>query len=554
MSVSSVSVATSPVADRDRRQRTLGAIVVCAIAALLVLPAVGRQHITTSDEARFALIARDMLDRGVWFDAVVREKHYRNKPPLYPWTIVAVARAGGGLTETAASLPVAFAAVTTVLGTFLLGTSLFGLRAGAAAGLIVATSYGFFQHSREMLPDMLVTAFGTFAAWAFWRSTEAADRRGWLAAFWIAVGLGCFAKGPAGLLPILPAAVWLWTEGGPRELRRLGSLAGLGAFVAITLVWVAPFVSLGASSFAKDVVVRNWLSWYLGIPTAARLGNAAVDGVVGFLPWTLPLLLALPIAWRARRDPAVRYALAWSLVPLVVIFLAENQRRRYLLPLYPALALVVAWWSTTRIEAAPVARRIVAWAAVGAVAVGGTVCLTQPPPWLVAPWSRAGLPLVLAAVGLAAALFVGLRRGHGGILVGGAAAASLVLLGWSAHYHAAWVNGTQDFPLLAARVERQARGGDVAVYGGRYFPLDFYLGRPLVRLRDARQLDEYLTRPDAPPVVLDERAWRTLRGQIGPPIVELDVVRVRAWKMHIVRRAGPTAAAPPPADGAIGPG
>lgn len=95
-----------------------------------------------------------------------------------------------GLTETAASLPVAVAAVATVLATFLLGTSLFGLRAGVASGLIVLTSYGFFQHGREMLPDMVVAAFAMLAAWAFWRSTEATDRRSWLVAFWIAVGMG----------------------------------------------------------------------------------------------------------------------------------------------------------------------------------------------------------------------------------------------------------------------------------------------------------------------------------------------------------------------------
>ena len=78
-------------------------------------------------------------------------------------------------------------------------------------------------------------------------------------------------------------------------------------------------------------------------------------------------------------------------------------------------------------------------------------------------------------------------------------------------------------------MERHAQGKDVAVYGGRYFPLDFYLGRPLVRLRDVRQLDDYLKRPGAPPVVLDDRAWKVLRAQIEPPIVELDMVHVRAW-------------------------
>jgi 4-amino-4-deoxy-L-arabinose transferase-like glycosyltransferase len=544
MSASSVSLAASPVAVQARRQRTMGALLVCAVAALLILPTVGREYITTSDEARFVLIARDMLERGVWFDAIVREKHYRNKPPLYPWTIAAVARINGGVTETAAGLPVALAAMTAALATFLLGESLFDARAGVAAGLVLVTSHGFFQHSRETLPDMLVVAFVTLAAWAFWRSTEAADRRGWLVVFWIGVAMGCFAKGPVGLLPILPVAVWLWSESGLRGLQRLGSWTGGGVFAAITLVWVAPFVSLGASSFASDVVMRNWLWWYLGIPSPARIGNALVDGVVGLLPWTLLMLLAFPIAWRARRDPAVRYALAFAIIPLVVVLLAENQRRRYLLPVYLGVALIVAWWSTTRLEAAPTARRMLAWVGLIGVGVGALAWIGFSSDRFVSPSSWAVVPIVAALVGLAIALFVGLRQARVSILIGGVAAATLLLFSWAGHYHAAWVNRTQDFPALAARVERHARGGDVAVYGGRYFPLDFYLGRPLVRLRDPRQVNDYLRRPEAPTVVFDDRAWKALRDQIEPPIVELDVVRVRAWRMHIARRADAPATEP----------
>ena len=152
------------------------------------------------------------------------------------------------------------------------------------------------------------------------------------------------------------------------------------------------------------------------------------------------------------------------------------------------------------------------------------------------------MPLVVGVTALAAAFFVGLRRARPGILVGGVAAATLVLFGWTADDQAAWINRTEDFPLLAARVERHARGGHVAVYGGRYFPLDFYLGRPLVRLRDPQQLNDFLRRPDAPSVVLDDRAWKSLRSLIEPPIIELDMVGVRAWKMHVVRRADAPAA------------
>ena len=60
------------------------ALLVVALAAALVLPPVGHRLIPTSHEARFALLARDMLDRHVWFDAQIREQPYRNKPPLHP--------------------------------------------------------------------------------------------------------------------------------------------------------------------------------------------------------------------------------------------------------------------------------------------------------------------------------------------------------------------------------------------------------------------------------------------------------------------------------------
>lgn len=525
-------------------QRLTAAVLVCVIAAALILPTAGRQYITTSDEARFALIARDMLERGVWYDAIVRDKHYRNKPPLYPWSIAVFARLGGGVSETTAALPVALAAVLTALCTFLLGERLFGLRAGIAAGLILVTAYGFFQHSLEFLPDMLVLAFATLAGWAFWCAMTTPGGRGWLVLFWVGLALGCFAKGPVGVIPLLLAATWLWGEGGLAALRRLWSLPAVAAFVVITLAWVAPFVGLGASTFATNVVMGNWLSWYLGVRSLDSFANTAEDIVLGLLPWTLLIVLAVPLAWRARRDPAVRFAWLSMLVPLVVVLLSANQRRRYLLLIFPGIALVMAWWATARIEAAPAIRRALAWLALAGAAAGiaALAWLGRSPDWFVSAWSWQALPIYVALAGVGAALFVGLRQARAEVLVGGTAAAALLLLGWAIHPYSAWVNRTQDYPELAVRLERHARGGDAAVYGGRYFPLDFYLGRPLVRLRDAEEFNAYVARPDAPPVVLDNRAWDVLQPQFERPVVELDVVRVRAWDMRVVRRAD--AAAP----------
>ncbi len=526
-----------PVTDRPGSRRFAAALLVTAVAALLILPAVGRQVLTSSDEARFVLLARDMLDRGVWFDAAVREKQYRNKPPLYPWSIVVAARLTGGVTEFAAGLPVAVAAIGTVLATFLLGDRLFGWRAGATAGLMLATTYGFFQHSLELLPDMLVLVFVTLAGWAFWRSTAESGRR-WRAVFWAAVGLAVFSKGPLGLLPLAPIAVWLLAVEGRAGLLRLWSPLGLALFAGITLLWVVPFLMLGAGSFGETVVWTDWLDWYFGAPRLRRL-DTLLDLALGLVPWTFAAPPVLAAAWRSRREPAVRFALLWCLVPLVVVILSENVRRRYLLPVYPGAALLVAWWAATGRMVPSLAARVMAWAALGASLAAVTALLwAGSADQFLPPLAPATVPLYAAVVLLGLCFFHALRTARPRLLLGGGIVLTLVVLGWGIWPYIRWVNSTQDFRGLAALVERHARGGPVAVYGGRFFELDYYLGRHLVRLRSAPEFREYLTRAGAPVVVVDGRAWRELQGQMPPSVRVLETMHVRSWDMRLLRAEG----------------
>src|SRR5262249_36907497 len=179
-----------------------------------VAPPMGRRILATADEARYSLLARDMLARGVWFDLHYRGMLYRNKPPLYPWSIAATSWNGARVTEATAQAPVVLASIGAVLSTFLLGDRLFGRQVGVWAALILVTTAGFLHLSQLLLPDMLVLCFATLAGYAFWRM--ASDPSPWSAViFYAAVALAVFAKGPAGLVPVVAAAVWLVTEYGP---------------------------------------------------------------------------------------------------------------------------------------------------------------------------------------------------------------------------------------------------------------------------------------------------------------------------------------------------
>lgn len=521
------------------------ALLVCVISTLLVLPPLGQRIIAPSDEVRFALLAKDMIERGVWFDLQVRGQRSWEKPPLYPWAIAAFSRVRGRVTEATAHAPIAGAAIGSVLFTFLLGDRLFNRRTGLWAGLIVATSYAFFGHSQLLLPDLIVVCFATMAGYAFWRAVSEPVERGALVGFYAAVGLGVFAKGPVGLLPVLVAALWLWSEHGPEGVAgRLWSPAGSLVFVGVTLIWLGPYLRLGAGSFAYAVVWEDWLAWYLGLPTPKNLANLAIDTIVGFLPWALVTPLAIAAAVRAGRNSAVKFALLWFAVPLVVIMLAENQRTRYLLPLYPGAALLVAWWADRHGAERTTAGRMVGWFSLVAAAVA--ITSLGHPEWFgpdqapfVPGFSWAAFPLAAGAALVGTVMFWGLHAGRPAMLVHGVVAAMVVLLGYGIWLYNGRFNEVWDFKRLAASVERHAHGGEVGVFGGRWFSIDFYIGRPLHSIRTGAEFKEYLARSERPVVVVNGRTWGYVQGQISPHVRVLDQMTVGGQEMLILKDGGP---------------
>lgn len=528
---------------------------VSAFAALLVLPPLGQRLIVSGDEARFAVLAQDMLARGTWFDARVRDQRYRNKSLLYPWLIKVLSMPQGRVSETAAQLPIVLASVAAVFFTTVLGHQLVSARAGMIAGLVTTTSYGFFAHSQIMLPDMLVVAFGLAALAAFWTSVSDPPNPRALVAFYVVMALGVAAKGPMGLLPLLVVVVWLLTGKGVRGLVHLVSKGGVVAFVAVTAVWLVPYLFAGGRSFAHHVVWEDWVAWYLGRPRPREMLNMLLDGAKGLFPWTALLVLPLLAVRRQWRDAPYRFAfLAW-LLPLGVVMLSHNHRARYLLPTYPAAALLLAWWSEHREAESPRAATVVA----GLVALGGLLALAVLAlPWLDPVerdlvehfWWKAGL-IVAGGLALTGYACWALLARRPRALVVGVALGMAALLAGGVQVHNQRVNRSQDYPALAALIERYAQGGAVGITGGRFFSIDFYLGRALTPVRTVASFDAWVNRPDRPLVVIISREWSLYRNQVLSEVEVLDTMRVRTHLMFLVRltepgspRTGPVRPAP----------
>jgi 4-amino-4-deoxy-L-arabinose transferase-like glycosyltransferase len=536
--------------DEWRRRAGRAALVALFAAGLVFLP-LGERQIVTGDEARFAVLAQDMLRRGTWTDARVREQRYRNKPLLYPWAIKVLSLRGGRVTETTTQLPIAVAAVAAVFFVTLLGQQLFSARAGVWAGLITSTSYAFFSHSQLALPDMLVVACAFAALAAFWASITRPPGQGALVAFYLAVALGVFAKGPMGLLPLLVVIVWLLTEHGVRGLRRLVSPVGVAAFLLLSAAWVLPFLLAGSRSFARTVVWEDWFNWYLGGPQPLNVVTLLLDGAQGFVPWTTVLLLPLVAVRREWRNGPFRFALLAWLIPLVAVSLSQNHRVRYLLPTYPAAALLVAWWADgATVDRARTVAIVITLSAVGAA--GALIVM-------VLPWLDAAERLLVPGFCWKAALVGGggaalatyacwtLARGRRALLVNGLVLGMAVLLSSGMAIYNDWVNRAQDYRQLAVLLDRHAQGGEIGVHGGRFFSIDFYLGRGLTPVRTVPAVETWLARRDRPLVVTPGRAWDWMKPQLQSEVEVVDTMRVRSHVMYLLRRSDRDAAGRPPA-------
>jgi len=539
----------APAAPRSLRGRLGAALLVSAFTALLVLPPVGHHLIVKSDEARFALLARDMLRRGAWFDAAVEGQQYRNKPPLFPWSIAVLSRVRGAVTEATAQLPAAGAAVAAALSTFLLGDRLFTRRAGLWAALMLATSASFFSHSQQILPDMLVVAFATTCGYAFWRAMSEPGSPVALVGFYAALAFGVFAKGPAGLLPMLVAITWLWAEHGIRGLRRLWSPAGIAVFFAVTLAWLGPFLAAGPWSFGRSVLRQDWLATYVGLPLPRRLASFVVDAFVGFLPWSLLLPLAIGSAVHARRDPAVRFAALSFLVPLLLIIFSRSRLPRYLLPIYPGVALLAAWWADAHGGARTVLGRGLGWASfVGVAAVAALIPrlpMVKDAGFFLDPGLAPNtLPLLAGALLIGALFLLGLSDGKPALLVWGGSALMAVLLGYGVWIVNEWADRTEDFRVVAATVRRHAPDADLRVFTqAKLLPMDFYFGRELPRTLTVDELRAYLAGTARPTVLIDAQNLKITPRELVQDLRLLATLQIHEQSLFILGCAAPERAA-----------
>ena len=234
--------------------------------------------------------------------------------------------------------------------------------------MIIATSFGYVAVARQALPDLMLACFITLGTWAALVALVAPRpvgpdpyRRLWLLAAGAALAGGFLTKGPVGVaLPAIvvgPLALWrCWSERAsrPRGIRVMPRLAlDVSLLALVCLLLAAPwFAAMTATHglayldrFFVDENVQRFVTDRYNTPRPFWFYLPILVG--GLLPWS-PLMLVWwrPIrrlAQRARRVQPVEVWLAvWALAPLLFYSVSAGKQPRYILPILPPLAVLLA--------------------------------------------------------------------------------------------------------------------------------------------------------------------------------------------------------------------
>jgi 4-amino-4-deoxy-L-arabinose transferase-like glycosyltransferase len=450
------------------------------------------------DEGRNAEVAREMSVSGDLVLPRLNAVPYLDKPVLY-FAVGAVAMKVLGPTVFAARLPSLLFTFATVLVLAWFGRRLFGPDGAWTAAVATAATPFAIAYGRTVIFDSALTFFVVLALVGFYLSVESFERQveadrssgrqpgeWWTTLAWGAMALGVLTKGPVALaIPLMvavPFAIWR------RAWRALADPLSILLFVAVITPWVLAMsreipdflhyalVTETARRLTTDELQRRGPLWYF----AAVFPAAA-------LPWTLIVIGA----WRTIRqqrdrygnlDGRIAYLLLWIAVPLLFFSISQSKRPQYVLPLVPAIGLLVAAAWRGHPHSYPGARVAAAGlAALGAFLIGASGAIGN----LVHASNAVAqtIPLtamVLGAVCIIAAVWSWVGRRHRGILLLALAVpVSVVPVVGSRLMDAV---GRERSALEVARALQQIGDSGTQVVAAATFPLSlpFYLRRTVI--------------------------------------------------------------------------
>jgi 4-amino-4-deoxy-L-arabinose transferase-like glycosyltransferase len=384
---------------------------VWALLALAWFATLAWRPLLEPDEARYAEVPREMVQSGDWVTPRLNDLKYFEKPPLQYWA-TAAAYSAFGVDEWTARLWSCALAFLCIPLTYAFARYLYGGGGEAiAAASVLAVNPYFAIIGQLNILDSGFSFFMVAALFSFLRARTCEARsvpeRWWMVAASAALALAVLSKGIAALVLIGGTLViHMLVTRDLRHWRRWHLPVTIPVFLAITVPWFIVvsqrnpefpqffFIHEHFQRFLTDEADREG-PWWFFIPWL----------LFALVPWLVPLWNSrAPLRWQRPTDGvAVDRAMLWSWCAFVLFFfsISHSKLPTYILPMMPALAVLLAPSLVKRTSSIPIAAWITCGLLVLAAAgliVGANHKAGHVPPALLV-WGIVG-----AGVGVAAAL------------------------------------------------------------------------------------------------------------------------------------------------------
>ncbi len=341
------------------------AAVLVLVSLLAFLPGFFQIPPVDRDEAYFAQATKQMIETGDYVDIRYQDDVRYRKPVGVYWLQAAVVNTASalGLPNALTAIwlyrvPSLLGAIGAVLATYWCALAFVSRRGALLSALMMTASTILSVEARLAKTDAvllftIVIAMGVLArVYLAPRRGEARPSLAAIAIFWTAIAAGILIKGPLILMVVGLAAVTLSIiDRSARWLAALRPLPGIAWMFLLVLPWFLSIYARVGSQFLVASVGEDMLAKV----TSSQETHGAPPGLyvllffATFFPASMLAGLTVPAVWAVRREPAARFLLAW-LVPSWIIFeLVVTKLPHYVLPLYPAIAILIAGAVETKV-------------------------------------------------------------------------------------------------------------------------------------------------------------------------------------------------------------
>ena len=322
----------------------------------------GVLSLTNPDEVFYVQTAKEMVQHDSWMTPYLFGVPQFEKPILLYWLLRVGFLASGVSPFSAFSafasrfFPALFAAVGVIAVYFLARIGLKNERKAFLSAVVLLSSGLYIGLARTVYTDMIFSVFILLALTFFFWGYETAQRRGvGFVLFFVFCALAVLTKGPLGFaIPFLVVVVFLAIR---KELKIFlcGSSAwGFLLFLAIALPWYVFVIQRFGGAFTHEFFYNDHIrrlfeaehpgndTWYFYLGTA----------VVGMFPWSIFVAVSFVqlvgrMIWRViwhmilkQVQPIYMFLLCWILVTFAIFQPAHSKLVSYIVPMFPALAIM----------------------------------------------------------------------------------------------------------------------------------------------------------------------------------------------------------------------